>query len=133
MQTPTKTLIEMESKFWQAIVDQDSDTATSMLCEPSLMVSEHGAMRFDHAAYRKMALQTPMVLTSFELSNVNVVFPSDDTAIVTYRVKQKVARRGQAEGSVQEMNDTSTWVYADGKWRCAMHTETPVRATQSTH
>ncbi len=133
MATPTKTLIELENKFWQSIVDQDSDTATEMLCEPSLMVSTHGAMKFDHAAYRKMATQGSMVLTSFELSNVDVVFPNDATAIVTYKVKQSMARRGEAEGTVQEMNDTSTWIQTRGGWRCAMHTETPIDTKQSTH
>jgi len=62
MATPTKTLVELENKFWQSIVDQDADTATEMLCEPSLMVSTHGAMKFDHAAYRRMASQGSMVL-----------------------------------------------------------------------
>ncbi len=133
MATPTKTLIELENKFWQSIVDQDSDTATEMLCEPSLMVSTHGAMKFDHAAYRKMATQGSMVLTSFELSNVDVVFPNDATAIVTYKVKQSMARRGEDKGTVQEMNDTSTWIQTGGRWRCAMHTETPIDTKQSAH
>ena len=133
MATPTKTLVELENKFWQSIVDQDADTATEMLCEPSLMVSVHGAMKFDHAAYRKMALQGSMVLTSFELSNVDVVFPNDATAIVTYKVKQSMARRGETNGTVQEMCDTSTWIHTGGRWRCAMHTETPIDTKQPMH
>ena len=132
MATPTKTLIELENKFWQSIVDQDSDTATQMLCEPSLMVSTHGAMKFDHAAYRKMATQGSMVLTSFELRDVDVVFPNDSIAILTYKVKQSMARKGETNGTVQEMSDTSTWIHTDGRWRCAMHTETPIDP-KSTH
>jgi hypothetical protein len=133
MATPTKTLIELENRFWQSIVDQDSDAATEMLCEPSLMVSTHGAMKFDHAAYRRMAERGSMVLTSFELSNVDVVFPNDGIAIVTYKVKQSMAPRGETEGTVQEMNDTSTWIHTGGRWRCAMHTETPIDTKKSTH
>jgi hypothetical protein len=52
MSTSNKTLIDMEKKFWQSMVDQDADAATGMLCEPALMVSAHGTMRFDHAGYR---------------------------------------------------------------------------------
>ena len=95
MATPRETLIELETKFWQSMVDQDADVALEMLNEPALMVSAHGAMKFDHDAYRKMAEQGSEVLTSFELSNMDVVFPNDKTAILTYRVKQGVAPRGK--------------------------------------
>jgi len=68
-----------------------------------------------------------MVLTSYELHDVEVVFPNDTTAILTYRVKQETANRGESKGTVQEMADTSTWVRSGSDdWRCVMHTETPV-------
>ena len=51
-----------------------------------------------------------MVLESFELSDMNVVFPNDSTAVLTYRVKQKMAKRGDSKSALQEMNDTSTWI-----------------------
>lgn len=127
MPTASKTLVDLETKFWQSMVDQDTSAALAMLNEPALMVSAHGAMKFDHAGYRRMAEQGPMVITSFELSDMEVVFPNDTTAILTYHVTQEVASRGDGdvEGATQEMNDTSTWVKTDGGWRCVMHTETP--------
>jgi hypothetical protein len=82
-------------------------------------------MKFDHAGYRKMAETGPMVLTCYELSDMQVIFPNETTAIATYRVRQEVSRRDSKEGDVQEMNDTSTWIKLDGAWKCAMHTETP--------
>jgi ketosteroid isomerase-like protein len=128
MPTPSKTLIDLENKFWQAIVDQDADTAVEMLAEPSLMVSSHGAMKFDHAGYRQMAEKGTSVLKSFELSDVNVVFPNDSTAILTYHVKQQMAQRGDGKGALQEMNDTSTWIKTGDRWQCVMHTESPASA-----
>ena len=128
MPTPNKTLIDLERRFWQAIVDQDADTATELLTEPALMVSSHGAMKFDHAGYRKMAEKGSMVLTSYELSDMNVVFPNDSTAVLTYRVKQKVSQRENGKDTVQEMNDTSTWIKQGDDWRCVVHTETPAAA-----
>ena len=126
MRTEPQTLIDLETKFWQSMVDNDADTAVAMLNEPALMVSPHGAMKFDHEAYRKMADQGPRVLTSFELSDMEVVFPNDATAVLTYRVKQGVAPRGTGDGTEEEMNDSSTWIRAGKQWRCVMHTETPV-------
>jgi hypothetical protein len=126
MQTSSKTLIDLETKFWQSMVDQDPDTALSLLDEPALMVSSHGAMKFDHAGYRKMAEQGTMVVTSFEFSKIEVLFPNDTTAILSYQVKQGVADRGTTKRKTQEMADTSTWIQSEGgDWRCVMHTETP--------
>jgi hypothetical protein len=133
MPTPQKTLIDLEKKFWQSMVNQDTDTALAMLSEPSLMVSSQGAMKFDHAAYRQMAEHGNMVITSFELSDVEVVFPNDATAIVTYRVKQGVAPRGESRATQQVMNDSSTWVKNGGGWQCVMHTETPAEGAPTKH
>ncbi|MES2414799.1 MAG: nuclear transport factor 2 family protein [Pseudomonadota bacterium] len=129
-------LIDLETKFWQAMVDQDVDTATSLLSEPAVMVSSHGAMKFDRAAYRKMADQGPMVITDFEFSNMDVVFPNDSTAVLSYHVRQTMAGRGKtakADQITQEVNDSSTWV-KDGKgWLCVMHTETPAEPKLTRH
>ena len=128
MKNQSSTLVDLENKFWQSMVDRDTDVALDLLCEPALMVSAHGAMKFDHAAYRKMADQGSMVVKSFEFSDMEVVFPNDATAILSYRVKQGVAARDKGATTEQEMNDTSTWVRTDDGWRCAMHTETPIAA-----
>jgi ketosteroid isomerase-like protein len=133
MPTSSKTLIDLETKFWQSMVNQDTDTALEMLTEPALMVSSHGAMKFDHAGYRKMAEQGSMVLTSFELSDMEVVFPNDTTAVLTYHVKQATAPRGMGDSTAQEMNDTSTWIQDGTGWRCVMHTETPVESKHGAH
>ncbi len=130
MSTATQTLIELENKFWQSMVDQDADAAIDMLSEPALMVSSHGAMKFDHAGYRKMAEKGSMVVTGFVLSDMEVLMPSDSTAILTYRVRQTVAPRdasdaGGQHATTQDMLDSSTWVRDGAGWHCVMHTETP--------
>jgi hypothetical protein len=133
MPTLSKTLVDLENKFWRSMVDQDTDSSLKMQLEPALMVSSYGAIKFDHAGYRKMAEHGSMVVTSFELSNVETVFPNDTTAILTYRVKQAVAPRGSGKSTEQEMNDSSTWIRTPDGWKCVMHTETPVDSTVSTH
>jgi len=133
MADESKTLIELENKFWQSMVDDDAGTATSLLTEPAVMVSGHGAFQFDHAAYRKMASQGPRVVTSFQLQDVKVVFPTPDTAVLTYKVRQGVAPRDDRSAvETQEMHDASTWVRSGKAWKCVMHTETPA-ATEAVH
>ncbi|MBC7919350.1 MAG: nuclear transport factor 2 family protein [Rhodoferax sp.] len=131
MQDASKTLIDLEKKFWQSMVDQDTDAALKLLNEPALMVSAHGAIKFDHAGYRKMAEQPSMTVASFELRDVEVIFPDDTTAILTYNVKQEIASKGNDKTVTQEMNDTSTWIQKGKWWQCVMHTETPAQARQA--
>lgn len=134
MPTSSKNLIELETRFWQSMVDHDADTAIAMLSEPALMVSQHGAIKFDHKTYRRMTEEGPVELTAFRLRDVDVVFPNDSTAVLTYRVTQDVTERDNGRTTTQEMADSSTWVMSgDGEWRCVMHTETPVDGRGNRH
>ena len=121
-----QSLVNLETRFWQSMVDQDTDAAVALLYEPALMVSAHGAMQFDHAGYRKMADRGSMVVTGFDFDEMQVVFPNETTAVLTYHVRQQVAPRDKKSASVaQEMNDSSTWIKVGGDWKCVIHTETP--------
>ncbi|MGC4061343.1 MAG: nuclear transport factor 2 family protein [Aquabacterium sp.] len=130
MQTNRNDIINLEKKFWQSMIDEDTDLSLSMLDEPSVMVSTHGTMQFDHRQFRQMAEQGTMTIQSFELSDLNVVFPTDDSAVLTYKVKQSLIERSTSRQIKQEMADSSVWMHKDGKWLCVMHTETPVDATK---
>jgi|GEM_PF-1279326 len=114
MTTPTKTLIDLETKFWQSMVDQDADAALQLLHDPALMASGHGAMKFDHAGYRKMAEQGAMVVTSFAFRDVEVMFPTATTAVMTYRVKQTVAARDGGKSTTEDMSVRPAYRIADG-------------------
>ena len=128
MTTSTKTFIELETKFWQSMVDQDTDAALQVLHDPAMMSTAHGAMKFDHAGYRKMAEQGTMDVTAFALSDVEVLFPTETTAVLTYQVEQTVAAREGGKSSTQNMSDTSTWVHAGKRWQCVLHTESEMQA-----
>ncbi|MBS0453390.1 MAG: nuclear transport factor 2 family protein [Proteobacteria bacterium] len=126
-QDTAQHLIELERKFWQSLVREDTDAALSMLDQQALMVSSHGSMKFDHMQYRQMAQQGAMVLKDFKLGDIDVLQPTDDMAVLTYRVKQSMGPRGSSDtGKMQEMVDSSTWVRKDDQWQCVAHTETPL-------
>ena len=107
---------------------RDADAALQLLHDPAQMASSHGAMKFDHAAYRKMAEQGAMIVTAFTLSDMEVSFPAETTAVLTYQVKQTVAAREGGQSTTQNMSDTSTWVYAGKRWQCVLHTESEMQA-----
>ena len=133
MTTPSQTLIDLETKFWQSMVDQDTSAALKLLHDPACMATGHGATKFDHAGYQKMAEQGSMVVTSFALSDVEVMFPTATTAVMTYRVKQSVGARDGGNSKTQDMSDTSTWVHLGNRWQCVLHTESPMRTTPAKH
>jgi hypothetical protein len=117
---------KLERAFWESIVAGKPEVATGMLTEPAVMVSGHGANKFDHAAYTRMAKDDRYRLVDYSISDMDVIFPRDDVAVATYQVDQRM----EMQGRPVQMNvyDSSTWVKVDGDWRCVMHTESPVQS-----
>jgi hypothetical protein len=116
-----KEIEGLETAFWQSMVDGRAEVATGMLTEPALMVSSHGLNKFDHAAYEKMAANDEYRLTDFEFSGFDVVFPTDDVAVASYKVRQSMQAKGEA--MTQEAFDSSTWIRLGEEWKCVAHTE----------
>lgn len=115
---------KLERAFWDSMIAGKPEIATGMLTEPAVMVSGHGANKFDHAAYTRMARDDRYKLVDYSISDLDVIFPRDDVAVATYQVDQRM----EMQGKPVQMNvyDTSTWVKIEGDWRCVMHTESPV-------
>lgn len=123
MTTDSDAIVALERRFWDALVAQDAQTAIDLLAATAVMVNSRGALSFGHEQYRQMAEQGPMILKSYEFDDVQVTFPTDAVAIITYRVRQEVAARGTSKGAIQQMIDSSTWVRQGSDWKCVMHTE----------
>lgn len=120
--TDAKRQIEqLEHAFWQSMVDNTPKVATGLLAERALMVSGHGAMAFDHAGYTKMQRDPSHKLLDFTLSDLDVLFPSDDVAIATYKVDQTVEYDGMRTN--MRAVDSSTWLKSGDDWKCVAHTE----------
>ena len=61
-------------------------------------------------------------LDSFEFSDLKVIFPAEDTAVVAYKVHQTGEMKGQPMD--MECADSTAWVKDGRAWKCALHTET---------
>lgn len=121
MNNAKRDIERLETAFWQSMVDGQPKVAAGMLAERALMVSGHGAMTFDPAGYVRMANDPSHKLLDYALSDMEVLFPSDDVAIATYKVDQKVERDGKS--MTMQAVDSSTWVKSGGDWKCVAHTE----------
>ena len=89
------TIERLEKQFWQSMVDKDADKAMTMIADDSLVVGPEGAMRIGPEEYKRMTEEGQWELDRFELSDVNVVFPNEDTGIIVYKVHQTGTMRGQ--------------------------------------
>ena len=121
MQDASRDIEQLENAFWKSLVDRDADAATAMLAPQALMVSSHGTLRFDPAQYAKMLEDPKHGLLEYTLSDMDVLFPSEDVAIATYKANQTMTMDGKE--LTQDMVDSSTWVRMGGTWKCVAHTE----------
>ena len=69
-----------------------------------------------------MLTAAPWTLDAFELQDgADVRLVTDDVAIVAYRVREQLTVEGAPV--TLEAADVSLWVRRDGRWRCALHSE----------
>ena len=121
MQDASRDIEQLENAFWKSLVDRDADAATAMLAPQALMVSSHGTLRFDPAQYAKMLEDPKHGLLEYTLSDMDVLFPSENVAIATYKANQTMTMDGKE--LTQDVVDSSTWVRMGGTWKCVAHTE----------
>ena len=121
--TSEKTIIDLEKKFWQSMVDKDTEAAIAMLPEESIVTGAQGAALMKHDDYRGMAKQGERLWTlkSFKFDDIKVTFPAADVAVIAYKVTEEMEVEGKA--MTLKAVDATTWVKRKDGWRAALHTE----------
>src|SRR4051794_4848671 len=89
MQQQSQTIVDLETRFWQSMVDKDAKTAKKMIAEECLVTGPMGAMKIDPDKYEQMTRDGKWTLDTFKFSDVDVIFPADDVAVIAYKVHQK--------------------------------------------
>ncbi len=122
MADSTQTIVDMETRFWKALVNRDTGAAARMIADECLITGPSGAMRIDPGKYTAMMEDGQWTLDTFEFSDLKVIFPAEDTAVVAYNVHQK----GELKGKPMDLQcaDSTAWVKDGRAWKCALHTET---------
>ena len=124
MTDSTNTIVKLEKAFWQSMVDKDAAKAMTMIADECLITGPTGTMRSDPEDYKRMTEDGNWDLDRFEFSDIEVIFPQEETAIIAYKVHQTGTMKGQR----MDLNcaDSTTWVRDGREWKCALHTETIV-------
>lgn len=122
-------IIDLEKKFWDTMISKDADTASAMMAKKSIVTGPQGVSEIARGDFGKMMEGSKWTLDSYKMSDVQVVFPTDDTAVIGYKVRQK----GLMDGKPYDMNcaDATTWVRDGKEWLCALHTEAVVNGASA--
>lgn len=116
-----KELLDLEKRYWQAIQEKDADAAMQLTDEECIVTGAQGVGRITRDVLSDMMKNAPYTLHDFELKDPEVRQLRDDVAILAYKVHEELTVDGKP---VQlDAADASTWVRRNGRWLCALHTE----------
>lgn len=119
--TLTSELLDLENQYWQAIQKKDIDAAMRLTDEECIVTGAQGVGRISRKALSEMLAKAPYTLKSFAIQDAEVRELRDDIAVVAYKVHEELTVDGKP---VQlDAADASTWVRRNGRWVCALHTE----------
>ena len=116
-------LIQLEREFWNTMRDKDGGKAGSMTRDGCVVVGAQGVGAIDGKMMEQMMADGNWELKSysFDEKTMQVQFINDDAAVVAYKVTEDLLVEGTK--TPLEAYDASVWVREEGKWRCALHTE----------
>ena len=116
-------LINLERQYWQSMKDKDADKASRLTDYPCIVTGAQGVASIaDSKTFAAMMNNGGWELKDFTLGeDIQVRLVSDDVAIVAYKVKENLTVEDKPV--TLEAADASVWVKRDGKWLCALHTE----------
>jgi len=115
-------LLSLERQYWQALQDGDDRKAAGLSDDPCIVAGAQGVASLDRSAIGAMVKKATWKLLRFEIDpDVKVRLLGHDVAVLAYKVREELTVDG--EPVTLEAADASTWVRRDGKWVCALHTE----------
>ena len=115
-------LLALENRYWQAQKDKDGAAAAELTDEACLIAGAQGVVQIDRSTLLKMMEDASWRIDDYSIGDeVQVRVLGADTAILAYKVHEELTVDG--EPVTIDAADTSAWVRRDGRWLCALHTE----------
>ncbi len=121
--TAPNQLLDLERKFWEAMRSKDALTAQRMTADACIVVGAQGASTIDRQTMGRMLTEGQWQIRRYEIDEGSVQFLpiGEDAALVAYKVAEHLTVEDQE--LTLEAYDASVWTRRDGRWLCAMHTE----------
>ena len=119
-----KKILDLELRFWKTMKDKDIDAALQLTDDPCIVTGAQGVARIDKQTFAKLMTTSNWKLHNFDINEVQVQPLSDDVVVIGYKVHEELTVDGQP--LTLDAADASTWVRKNGRWLCALHTESLV-------
>jgi uncharacterized protein (TIGR02246 family) len=120
--TIEQELLALEKRYWQAMKDKDGAAAAELTDEACLIAGAQGVVEVDRRTLVGMMEDASWTMQEFSIGDdVHVRRLDADTAILGYKVHEDLIVDGEPVSI--DAADTSAWVRRDGRWLCALHTE----------
>ena len=114
-------IVALEKKYWDLMQAGDYRGCVAMMTDRSVTVGSRGARIVDKEEYLRRGDTADWKLNAFRLSEEQVLFPSENVAIICYRADQDAL----VEGRPSKTSDLhmSTWVRTPQGWLAAAHAQ----------
>jgi hypothetical protein len=119
--TVEKEILDLEKRFWKSMKDKDIDAALQLTDDPCIVTGAQGVARVDKQTFAKLMTTSTWILHDFDINEVQVQPLSDDVVVIGYKVHEELTVDGQP--LTLDAADASTWERKNGRWVCALHTE----------
>lgn len=119
-----KEILDLEKRFWKTMQDKDIDAVLQLTDDPCIVTGAQGVARIDKQTFAKLMTNSTWKLHDFDIKEVQVQPLSNDVVVIGYKVHEELTVDGQP--LTFDAADASTWMRKNGRWLCALHTESLV-------
>jgi hypothetical protein len=117
-----KEFMDLEKQYWQAMKDKDVAAALRLTDDSCIIAGSQGVNQVDKKTMEAMLGAAPYTMHAFEIKGgAHVTLLRDDVAIIAYEVHEELTIEGKPVKV--DAADASVWIRRDGRWVCALHTE----------
>ena len=115
-------IVDLEKKYWQGMENHDYETVKSLTRFPCLVASKNGVRNVDEASFKKMFESGDGdKIKVLNFSDIETQSIGENGAVIAYLIELEMVN-GIQKGPMK-CACTSTWIKENGKWVCALHTE----------
>ena len=90
-----KEILDLKKRFWRSMKGKDVDAALQLTADPCIVAGAQGVSTIDKKVFTKLMSTAKWILRNFEFEDVQVLQPSDDVAIIGYKVHEDITVDGQ--------------------------------------
>ncbi|TZF85998.1 nuclear transport factor 2 family protein (plasmid) [Pedobacter sp. BS3] len=119
-------ILQLEKKYWKGMQDGDFETVKSLSHFPCIVAGKNGVRSVDEATFKMMFDSgKDRQLNVLNISDTQMQKINEDSAVIAYLIELEYNVQGKKSSG--KCACTSTWVKENGKWVCALHTETDLQ------